>query len=53
MATPEAAEEAKGKLNGTDFDGRKLIVNEARPRAERPGTERRPGGGERKGFSRF
>jgi len=53
MATPEAAQEAKGKLNGTDFDGRKLIVNEARPRAERPGTERRPGGPERKGFSRF
>ncbi|MGD1008912.1 MAG: RNA-binding protein [Candidatus Aminicenantales bacterium] len=53
MATPEAAQEAKGKLNGTDFDGRKLIVNDARPRAERPGTERRPGGGERKGFSRF
>jgi RNA recognition motif-containing protein len=53
MATPEAAQEAKGKLNGADFDGRKLIVNDARPRAERPGTERRPGGGERKGFSRF
>jgi RNA recognition motif-containing protein len=53
MATPEAAQEAKGKLNGTDFDGRKLIVNDARPRAERPNTERRPGGGERKGFSRF
>ncbi len=53
LATPEAAQEAKGKLNGADFDGRKLIVNDARPRAERPGTERRPGGGERKGFSRF
>jgi len=53
MATPEAAQEAKGKLNGTDFDGRKLIVNDARPRADGPRTERRPGGGERKGFSRF
>jgi RNA recognition motif-containing protein len=53
MATPEAAQEAKGKLNGSDFDGRKIIVNDARPRAERPRTERRPGGGERKGFSRF
>jgi RNA recognition motif-containing protein len=52
MATPEAAQEAKGKLNGTDFDGRKLIVNDARPRAEGQRTERRPGG-ERKGFSRF
>ncbi len=36
MATSEAAQDAKGKLNGTEFDGRKLIVNEARPRAERP-----------------
>jgi RNA recognition motif-containing protein len=53
MATPESAQEAKGKLNGTDFDGRKLIVNDARPRTERPGNDRRPGGGERKGFSRF
>ena len=55
MATPEAAQEAKGKLNGSEFDGRKLIVNDARPRAERPGSDRRPGGGsgDRRGFSRF
>lgn len=44
MATPEAARDAKAKLNGTEFDGRKLIVNDARPRAERPGSDRRPGG---------
>jgi len=55
MSTPEAALDAKGKLNGTEFDGRKLIVNDARPRAERPGADRRPGGGggDRRGFSRF
>lgn len=55
MASPESAVDAKGKLNGTDFDGRKLIVNDARPRAERPQDDRRPGGvgGDRKGFSRF
>ncbi len=54
MATPEAAQAAKGRLNGTEFDGRKLIVNEARPRVERPGADRRPGGGgDRSGFSRF
>ena len=56
MATSEAAQDAKGKLNGTEFDGRKLIVNDARPRAERPGSDRRPGfsgGGDRGGFSRF
>ena len=55
MATPEAAQDAKGKLNGTEFDGRKLIVNDARPRAERPGTDSRPGGGfggDRRGSSR-
>ena len=53
MATPEAAQDAKGKLNGTEFDGRKLIVNDARPRADSPGPARRPGGGgERGGFSR-
>lgn len=53
MATPEAAQDAKGKLNGTEFDGRKLIVNDARPRADKPGPGRRPGGGgERGGFSR-
>jgi RNA recognition motif-containing protein len=38
------------------FDGRKLIVNDARPRTERPGGDRRPGGpggGDRRGFSKF
>jgi RNA recognition motif-containing protein len=54
MATSEAAQDAKGKLNGTEFDGRKLIVNDARPRVERPGSDRRPGGdGGGRGFSRF
>ncbi len=58
MATPEAAQDAKGKLNGTEFDGRKLIVNDARPQTDRPrpDRDRRPGGpgaGERRGFSRF
>ena len=36
MATVESAQEAKAKLNGVDFDGRKIIVNDARPRTERP-----------------
>ncbi|RPJ01538.1 MAG: RNA-binding protein [Candidatus Aminicenantes bacterium] len=57
MGTPEAAQDAKGKLNGTEFDGRKLIVNDARPRAERPGGDRRfsggGGGGDRRGFQRY
>ena len=56
MSTPESAQEAKGKLNGSEFDGRKIIVNDARPMADRPRNDRRPGGsggGERRGFSRF
>lgn len=51
MATSEAAGEARNRLNGTEFDGRKLIVNEARPR-----TEGAPGGGrsdDKRGFRRF
>ena len=54
MSSSESAQDAKGKLNGTEFDGRKIIVNDARPRAERPRDDRRMGPGvERKGFSRF
>ena len=55
MTTVEAAQEARAKLNGTEFDGRKIIVNDARPKTERKPGERRPGGGmgERKGFRRF
>jgi RNA recognition motif-containing protein len=49
MATPESAQDAKTKLNGTDFDGRRIIVNEARPRTERRGGERR----ERRDFDKF
>ena len=46
MATGENAQEAKNKLNGTEFDGRRLIVNDAKPRTERPQGERKP-------FSRY
>ena len=53
MATTEAAQDAKGRLNGTEFDGRKLIVNDARPRVDRPGADRGPGSGDRRGFSRY
>src|SRR6185369_8004368 len=40
MATPEEAAAAIEQLNGKDFGGRNLTVNEARPR-----TDRGPGGG--------
>jgi RNA recognition motif-containing protein len=52
MATSEASQEAKDKLNGTDLEGRKIIVNEARPRTERPRDMRREGG-ERRDFRKF
>ena len=37
MATPEAAQAAIQALNGKDWKGRALTVNEARPREERSG----------------
>ena len=47
MVTPEAAQEAQEKLNGTEVGGRKIIVGEARPQGEK---RRGPGGGGRGGF---
>ncbi len=42
----EGAEEAIAQLNGNDFQGRTLTVNEARPREERPqAAGDRPRGG--------
>ncbi len=35
MEDDKAAEEAIAKLNGTELEGRKIAVNEARPRPER------------------
>jgi RNA recognition motif-containing protein len=39
MSTDEEAQNAIGKLNGTDLGGRAVVVNEARPM-----QERKPGG---------
>jgi cold-inducible RNA-binding protein len=50
-ATSEAAEEARLKMNGQELDGRKLIVNEAKPRAERPNEPRF--GQERRDFRKY
>lgn len=36
MSTEEEAQNAIKNLHGTDLDGRKLVVNVARPREERP-----------------
>jgi RNA recognition motif-containing protein len=46
MATPEGAAAAIEQLNGKDFGGRALTVNEAKPRADRGGG----GGGGRGGY---
>ncbi len=45
METGEAAQAAISALNGQEFSGRSLTVNEARPREERGG-----GGGGRGGY---
>jgi len=37
MANTEEGEKAFAELNGSDFSGRTLNVNEARPKAERSG----------------
>ncbi|MBI3952475.1 MAG: RNA-binding protein, partial [Candidatus Doudnabacteria bacterium] len=47
MSSDEEADKAVQMLNGTDFGGRTLAVNEARPRTEGPrgGSGRGFGGG--------
>jgi RNA recognition motif-containing protein len=45
MQTEEAAQTAIQRLNDTDLDGRKIAVNEARPKPS--GGGRGPGGGGR------
>ena len=50
MASDEEAAAAIAALNGKDFGGRGLKVNEARPREDRPGGG---GGGGGRGGRRF
>ncbi len=52
MADDDAGHQAIEKLNGNDIDGRALVVNEARPREERPrgGGFGGGGGGGRGGY---
>lgn len=51
MANQEEAEKAISQLNGTEFEGQRLKVNEARPPQQRPmgGRGQRPGGYNRNG----
>jgi RNA recognition motif-containing protein len=54
MAEEQAADEARARLNGTDLEGRKIVVNEARPMSTRP-REPRQGGdrGEGRDFRKY
>jgi len=45
MDTPEAMNAAINALNGQEYGGRKLAINEARPREERPAGAGFGGGG--------
>lgn len=47
MGSGEAAQAAIRGLHGQSIDGRALVVNEARPREERPGGFGGGGGGRR------
>jgi RNA recognition motif-containing protein len=48
----EGGDEAIAALNGADFQGRALTVNEARPREDRPRTGGGGAGAGRGGYSR-
>ncbi len=50
----DSAREAIAKMNGVELEGRALVVNEARPREERPAGSGFGGGngGSRGGFNR-
>jgi RNA recognition motif-containing protein len=46
MADEDAANAAIAQFNGQEYDGRNMVVNEARPREDRGG-----GGGRRGGYN--
>jgi cold-inducible RNA-binding protein len=49
MTNDDEAERAVGALNGKDFEGRPLTVNEARPKPDRGFGNAGGGGGKRRG----
>lgn len=56
MASSEEAQKAMEALNGTQLEGRTLVVNEAKPQERRPGgggDQRRAGGGGGGGRNRW
>ena len=51
MSSDEEAQKAIDTMNGKDFGGRTLTVNEARPMEERPRRDFRGGGGGGGGYN--
>ncbi len=53
MSTEDEANAAIAQFNGQEYDGRNMVVNEARPREERGGNRSRGsyGGGNRGGYA--
>ena len=52
LADDEMAKKAIEELNSKEVDGREIVVNEARPREERPDRGNRGGYGQRRDFDR-
>jgi RNA recognition motif-containing protein len=52
MSSDEEAKKAVDELNGKDLDGRAIVVNEARPREDRPRGDGGGGGGGGGGYGR-
>ncbi|KKW19439.1 MAG: Glycine-rich RNA-binding protein GRP1A [Parcubacteria group bacterium GW2011_GWA2_51_10] len=50
MSSDEEAQKAIEMMNGKDFGGRTLTVNEARPMEDRPRRDFRGGGNDRGGY---
>jgi RNA recognition motif-containing protein len=53
MSNSTEAEKAKEALNGSDFEGRSLKVNEARPPKPKGGQRRDFRGSQRGGYGRY
>lgn len=49
MASEDAANNAIAQFNGAEYDGRNMVVNEARPREDRGNGGGGGGGGNRRG----
>lgn len=49
MASEDDANNAIAQFNGAEYDGRNMVVNEARPREDRGGGGGYGGGGNRRG----